>query len=130
MKNSFLRPSRSVSQPKNNRAEHRARQIGAAREADIGIGELQHRACLERARDRAGERHLKAVENPRDAERHDDQRMETAPRQPVEPRRDVGFDDQAIVGSQAGAIRPHTGMNARSGLVRSRPGRRHLSISG
>ena len=43
-----------VGQPaEEQRAQHCARQIGAAGEPDIGIAELQHRALLERARQRA-----------------------------------------------------------------------------
>ena len=93
MKNSFLRPSRSVSQPKNSAPEHRAGEIGAGGEADVGVAELQHRARLQRAGDRAGQRHFEAVEDPGDAERGHHQGVKAAPRQPVEPRRNVGFDD-------------------------------------
>ena len=56
---------------------------------------MQRRAVLERAGERARQRHLEPVENPGDAERHHDQRVKAAPRQPVEPRRNVGFDDLA-----------------------------------
>ncbi len=95
MKNSFLRPSRSVSQPKKIAPSTAPAEIGAARQADVGVGDLQHRARLEGARHRAGERDFEAVQNPRDAERHDDKRMKSAPRQAIEPRRDVGLDDAA-----------------------------------
>src|SRR6266702_4677272 len=54
---------------------------------------MQDRALLERAGDRAGDRHLEPVEDPADAERDDDQRMEPRPRQPVEPGRNVGLDE-------------------------------------
>ena len=93
MKNSFLRPSRSVSQPKNSAPSDGAGQVGAGGESDVRIAELQRRALLQRARERARERHLEPVENPGDPERDDDQRVEAPPRQAVEPRRSVGFDD-------------------------------------
>jgi ATP-dependent Zn protease len=51
----------------------------------IFIDELQARAGLQRCRHRSGQRDFEAVENPGDAERHDHQPMEFAPRQPVEP---------------------------------------------
>ncbi len=87
-----------VGQPaEEDRAQHRAGEICAARETDIGIAELQHRACLECARDGAGERDFKPVEDPRDPECHHHQRMKAAPRQPVEPRRNVGFDDRRLI---------------------------------
>ena len=76
------------------RARHRAREIDAACEADIGIGEMELRALLQRRRDRARERHFEPIEDPGDAERDHDERMEAAPPQPVEPRRDVGRDDR------------------------------------
>ena len=78
-----------------HRAQHRAGEIGAGRQADIGVGELQHRAFLQRAGERAGERHLQPVQDPGDAERRHHQRVEAAPGQAVEPRRDVAFDDMA-----------------------------------
>src|SRR5262245_38939817 len=73
--------------------QYRPREIGAAREPHIDVGESEPRTLLEGGRYGAGERHLEAVENPGDAERDDDEGMETAPPQPVEPRRDIGGDD-------------------------------------
>ena len=73
-------------------AEHGAGEIGAAGKPDIGVGETKLRALLQRRRDGAGERHLEAVEDPRDSERDDHEGVEAAPAQPVEPRRDVGRD--------------------------------------
>ncbi len=74
------------------RAQHGAGEIGAARKPDVGVGETKLRALLQRRRDGAGERHLEAVEDPRDSERDDHEGVEAAPAQPVEPRRDVGRD--------------------------------------
>ena len=83
-----------VGQPaEEDGAQHRAGQIGAAGEADVGAAELQHRALPERAGHRAGQRHLQPVEDPGDAERRHHQGVKPAPRQPVEPRRNVGLDD-------------------------------------
>ena len=91
-----------VGQPaEEQRAQHRAGEIGAGGEADVGIAELQDRARLQCAGDRAGERHFEPVEDPGDAERRDHQGVEAAPRQAVEPRRDVGFDDGAIAARSA-----------------------------
>src|ERR1700704_3058753 len=42
----------------------------------------------------AGPRPLEAIEDPGDPERHDHERMESAPSQPVEPRRNIGRDDR------------------------------------
>ena len=89
MKNSFLRPSRSVSQPKNTRAEHGPGDVGAAGQADIGVAELQDRALLQGARHGARQRHLEPIEDPGDPERHDDEGVEPTPRQTVQPRGDV-----------------------------------------
>ena len=74
------------------RAKHRADKIGAAGEADLGIAEMEHGARLERARHGAGERHFEPVENPGDAEADHHAGVKAAPREPVEPRRDVGLD--------------------------------------
>ncbi len=71
------------------RAQHGAGEIGAGGKPDIGIGELQNRTLFQRARQAAGKRHLQPVQDPGDAERGHHQRMEAAPGQPVEPRRDV-----------------------------------------
>ena len=76
------------------RPQHRAGEIGTAHQADLGVGEMQPRAFLERRRDGAGQRHLETIEDPGDPERHDHERMEPAPSQPVEPRRDIGRDDR------------------------------------
>ncbi len=90
-----LLAAEAVGEPaEKQRAQHRAGDIGAGGDADVGVGELQDRAVLERARHRAGERHFQAVENPGDAERGDHQGMEAAPGQPVEPGGNVGIDDR------------------------------------
>ena len=56
----------------------------------------------EDARECADERHLEAVENPRDPEPDDDQPVPPAPRQPVEAVRDHRLDDPAGQRSCAG----------------------------
>src|SRR5262249_27545313 len=45
-----------------------------------------------------GERHLKPIKNPGDAQRGNDERVEAPPWKAIEPRRDVRFHDR-IVGS-------------------------------
>ena len=55
------------------RPEHRAGQIGAAGETDIGIGHAEACARLERSCDGTGKRHFQAIENPGNAEGHDDE---------------------------------------------------------
>ena len=83
-----------VGQPaEEQRAEHGARQISAARDAHLRIGKMQRRACFQRARDGAGQRHLEPVEDPGDAESGDDQNVKPAPRQPLEPRGYQGCED-------------------------------------
>jgi GNAT superfamily N-acetyltransferase len=54
---------------------------------------MQDRAFLQRAGERAGERHLQPVENPGNAERNHDEGMKPAPRQTIEARGNVGFHD-------------------------------------
>ena len=106
----FLAPEPVGKPAEEERAQHGAGEIRAARQADVRIAELQHRALLQRARDRAGERDLEPVENPGDAERDDHQRVKAAPRQPVEPRRNIGLDDLAIGGH--GSLDAHQAWNA------------------
>ena len=94
------------------RARDRAGEIGAGDEPDLGRGEMQHRARFERAGDRAGDRHFEPVEDPGDAERDDDQRVEPRPRQPVEPGRNVGLDDHADI--MHNRTTPGNGVQSRS----------------
>ena len=83
-----------VGQPaEEQRAQDRAEEIGRGGEADVGIRELQRRAFLQGAGERAGERDLEPIEDPGDAERDDDEVVEPPPGQPVEPSRNVGLDD-------------------------------------
>ncbi len=90
-----LLAAKPVGEPaEEQRAQDSAREIGAARQPDVGVGELQLLAGLQRRRYGARQRHLEAVEHPGDAERDYDQCVETAPPQPVEPRRNVGLDDR------------------------------------
>ena len=65
--------------------------------ANLSRGEMQYRALFERADDRAGDRDFEPIQNPGNAERDDNERVEPRPGQSVEPRRDVGLDDQARV---------------------------------
>jgi hypothetical protein len=75
------------------RPQHGAGEISAAGQSDLLGGKLQAWAGLQRRRDRAGQGDFESVEDPGDAERHDDKPMEAAPRQPVEARGDVGVGD-------------------------------------
>ena len=82
-----------VGQPaEEKRAADGADQIGGAGEAEVDVAELQGRTLLERARERARQRHLEPVEDPGDAERDDEEVMEAPPGQPVEPRRNIRLD--------------------------------------
>ena len=78
-------------------AEHRAGEIRACRRADLGVGKLQRGTRLQCARDRTGERHLEPVEHPGDAEGCHRERVEAPPRQAIQPRRNVGFEDRYSV---------------------------------
>src|SRR6202030_735870 len=71
-------------------------QVGAAGKSYIGVAEPQHRALFQRPSDGADQRYLEAVENPGNAQRGDDERMKAAPRKPIEPGRNVGFDDHPV----------------------------------
>ena len=93
-----LAPAEPVGQvSEQERARDRAGEIGAGDQPDLRRSEMQHRACFERADDRAGDRHFEPVEDPADAERDDNQAVEPRPRQPVEPGRNVGLDDNAPI---------------------------------
>ena len=78
-----------------------AGKIGGIGDAQIEVGKLHRRALLQRAGERAGERHLQPVEQPGDAEREHDQRVKASPRQTVEASGQIGFDD---AGALAGLI--------------------------
>ena len=72
-----LLSSETVGQPaEEDRAEHRTGEVSAAGEPDIRIGEAERRAFLQRAGQRSRQRHLKPVQNPSDAKRHDDEGVE------------------------------------------------------
>ena len=82
-----------VGQPaEEQRADDGAEKIGAAGQADLGIRESQRRAFLQGWRDGARERDFEPIENPGDPQRHDDQNVETAPWQALEPRRNERRD--------------------------------------
>ena len=88
-----------------DRAEHGAGKIERVGEADVEIGEMHASGlCFQRARQRAGERHLEPVENPGDAERQHHAGVEAAPGQRIQPRRDRGLD-QAIVARRRARMR-------------------------
>src|SRR6195256_3461500 len=78
------------------RPEDRAAQISAGRYSDLGVAEPQDGARLEGAPERAGQRDLEAVENPRDAQRHHNPRMEAVPWQAIETGRDIGLDHRIV----------------------------------
>ncbi|RYP46580.1 hypothetical protein DL770_011331 [Monosporascus sp. CRB-9-2] len=81
-----LAAAESIGHPaEQQRAEHRADQVRAAGNANLRVGEMQGRALLERARHRAGQRHLQAVEQPRNAQCNDHARVKAAPGQAIEP---------------------------------------------
>ena len=54
---------------------------------------MQGGTLLQRAGERAGQRHLEAIQNPGDAEREHDAGVKAAPRQRVKPCGNAGFDD-------------------------------------
>jgi hypothetical protein len=56
---------------------------------------VKYGALHQSAGDGAYERYLEAIQDPRDAERGDDERMETSPREPVETRRDRRLDHRS-----------------------------------
>ena len=85
-----------------NSAENGAGEIAAAGEPNVAVGEMQRRARLQRTGDRTRERHFQPVENPGDAERDDDERVETAPSQALEARGDVGRDDAVCTVARLG----------------------------
>jgi hypothetical protein len=56
---------------------------------------MKRLGALQRGPERTHNGDLKPVQNPGDPETDDDQEMKPAPRQPVEPGRDIGFDRRA-----------------------------------
>jgi hypothetical protein len=78
--------------PEEERAEHRAGEVGTRRGAHLRVGQVKTGACLERPGDGADQRHLEAIEHPCDPEGKHHERMEPAPGQAVESRRDVRLD--------------------------------------
>ncbi len=98
-----------------------AQQVGAGGSADLGRAEAQGRALLQRRRDRAGQRHLEPIENPGDAEGDDDKPVEPAPRQAIEPRRDIRLDERAclpddLITAHPSPLRCRRRVNAPRGL--------------
>ncbi len=89
-----LLASRAIREPaEDRRTQNRAKKIGAARKTDIGIAELQDGTFPERTRNRSGQRDLEPVQDPGHAQRHHDQRVEPPPRQAIQPRGNIGFDN-------------------------------------
>jgi hypothetical protein len=83
-----------VGQPtEEQRAEHRAAQIGAARKADLWIGKPKRGTCFQGGADGSRQRHFEAIEDPGDAEGGDDEHVEPAPGQALEARRDPRGDN-------------------------------------
>jgi hypothetical protein len=88
--------AKPIGQPTEEKcSEHGACKIGAAGDSNIGIGEVQ--ACFQSAGQTSGERHFQPIQNPGDAQGGHHQRVEAAPRQSVEPRRNIGFDDLLVL---------------------------------
>src|SRR5690606_12047861 len=79
----------------DERSDHGAGEVRADGRADLRIAEAQRVGIAEHARDRADERDLEPVEEPRDAERDDDAPVPATPRQTVEPRGEVSLDEAA-----------------------------------
>src|SRR5205085_10901410 len=91
--------------------------------ADLAGAEAERLGQLQGAADGGDDGRLQAVEHPGDAEGADEQPVETAPRQPVEPGRDVGLDgtllrrESAVVGAGVVAHRglwPSCGRGAKA----------------
>jgi hypothetical protein len=76
------------------RADARARDVDGRSRADVGAGQPDAAALLGHPRgDRADDRDLQPVEDPDGAEPENDAPVETRPRQPVEPRGNLGADE-------------------------------------
>ncbi len=125
---SFLRPSRSVRCPKNRRAQHGAREIGAARQADLLGGELEARAGLQRRRHRARQGDLEAVENPGDAEGDHDQPVKAAPREAVETGGNIGLHRRCNASARRSVLSSPCLQLRKAGLPRRRWRRRGLPL--
>ena len=96
-----LLPADPVGQvPEADRARHRADQVGRGGEADLRFAEAEARALVDRRGEGADQRHLQPVQHPGDAERGHHPPMESAPGQPVQPRRHVGLELAAAIGGQ------------------------------
>src|SRR6185437_436265 len=94
-----------------------AEQIGAGGLPHLRRAKLERRALLQRAGDGSGERDLESVEYPGDAKGDDDEPMERAPRQAVEPRRDVRLDEPNCWRLACWLIAHHRPLHAIEGLT-------------
>src|SRR5579885_2156292 len=79
----------------HQRAEHRANQVGGADRPDLRGGKMQHVRPLQHRTDRSHQGHFETVEHPGDSQPHDQQPVETAPRQAIQPGRDKRLEDLA-----------------------------------
>ena len=51
-------------------------------------------STLQRRSERTDDSDLESIENPRDPKPNDDEKVKTAPGQPVEPERDIGVNNR------------------------------------
>ena len=90
---SFLRPNRSVSQPKNRAPTQAPATYGRTEPGDLALGDVD--AAIRHgdlAGDVADDRDFQAVEDPDRAQADDDHPVPPGPGQPVQPRRHLGLD--------------------------------------
>ena len=76
-------------------AQDRTGDVDAASQPDIAAGQVQRGALPQRTRHGSGQGHFQAVEQPGDAQRDHQQRVEAPPGQAVQARRQVGALDIA-----------------------------------
>ena len=66
--------------------------VGRGEGADVLRGQAKGGFVLQHGANGADDGDLEPVEHPGDAEGNDDEQVKTAPRQPIEPRRNIGLE--------------------------------------
>jgi hypothetical protein len=93
-----LLAAQAIGQPAEEQRTHDGTdQVQATCQPDLHVRQVQHRAGLQCACDRPRDGDFQAIEQPGDAERNGDERMEPPPGQPVQTRRHIGLYD-AVAG--------------------------------
>src|SRR5207245_3866645 len=93
-----LLPAEAVGEiAEEQRADDRTGDVDGAGQAELRRRQAERLRALQLRRHRADDRDLEAVQDPYRTERDDDQPVPPRPGQPVDPGRDVGFDNVLVL---------------------------------